>query len=328
MLVNCPRCGLSQPLDQYCAQCGVDMQSFKPQKVPTLIKIFRSARVQILILLLAGAYAGQYLVRSDDPKVWAQKISHFQGVSKSKSTSATQSDPQSSTLPSSEEDDSLNSDSFNNQKTESLNNKEFGSVTGSESASGNNVAQNSPNSQSGAQELSALNFKISFIEVSRDVLTKWISESSSLGQYQSLNDYSAGILPDFKKRTETYKQTLKSADLKISPGNSNSVLTGTISSDGNQIIGLVTAVDYKSSENESVHGNIMVTKNNGQSSESYPAEFNLPKGAAFFIIGALKPDNFVNEKNRLIMPPFQIFKSPDFMTRKTEFVIVLEPDYK
>ncbi len=71
-----------------------------------------------------------------------------------------------------------------------------------------------------------------------------------------------------------------------------------------------------------------MTKNNGPNAESYPAEFNLPKGAVFFIAGALKMENFANERTRLNMPPFQVFKSPDFMTRKTEFVIILEPDYK
>lgn len=34
MLVNCPKCGFSQPQDQYCAKCGVDMQAYKPKPAP------------------------------------------------------------------------------------------------------------------------------------------------------------------------------------------------------------------------------------------------------------------------------------------------------
>ena len=111
-------------------------------------------------------------------------------------------------------------------------------------------------------------------------------------------------------------------------GSSNQLLSGTMTDDGSQVIGLVSTVEYKSGEADGVNGNIIVTKNNGQTSDSYPAEFNLPKGSVFFMIGPLKRENFANERTRLNMPPFQVFKSPDFMTRKTEFVIILEPDYK
>lgn len=32
MMVNCPKCGFSQPQDQYCASCGVDMVLYRPAK--------------------------------------------------------------------------------------------------------------------------------------------------------------------------------------------------------------------------------------------------------------------------------------------------------
>ena len=57
MLVNCPRCGFSQPNDQYCAQCGVDMQSFKPKEQPFANQVFSNAGVQIGILLIAAVLA-------------------------------------------------------------------------------------------------------------------------------------------------------------------------------------------------------------------------------------------------------------------------------
>lgn len=34
MLINCPKCGFSQPNDRYCASCGVDMVAFRPAPPP------------------------------------------------------------------------------------------------------------------------------------------------------------------------------------------------------------------------------------------------------------------------------------------------------
>ncbi len=42
MLINCPRCGFQQPKDKYCAQCGVDMETFKPASPPALKRFFET----------------------------------------------------------------------------------------------------------------------------------------------------------------------------------------------------------------------------------------------------------------------------------------------
>nr|AIA19194.1 Unknown Function [uncultured bacterium] len=158
-------------------------------------------------------------------------------------------------------------------------------------------------------------------------MSQWVNESNSTGLYQSLPEYAVGILNDFKKRNDKF-QTLKSADLKIQAGKSASDVSGVMSDDNTQLLGLTVNVELKSFENEILLGSILVNKSGSQGSEGYPSEFELPKGSAFFLIGALKVENFQTDKNKLTGPPFQIFKSQDFMTRKTEFVIILEPVYK
>lgn len=335
MLINCPRCGFSQPKDQYCAQCGVDMQSYKPKELPALTKFFGNAGVQITLLLMAAALVGQYIIRSEEPQRWVQKMTPFQGVSKSEKSknSSAQNSEDVAAAAANNAQVQENTSSSQAQQFESLRNKELSSARASETmggASGTAATAGlaSGGTSAGAQDLSSVNFKLTYAEISQDMLRKWINDSSSLGLYQSLTDYSAGILYDFRKRGESFQQNLKSSDVKLNLGGTNSILSGTMTDDGSQVIGLITAIEYRANEADGIHGNIMVTKNSGQGSESYPAEFDLPKGAAFFIVGALKRENFTTERARLNMPPFQVFKSPDFMTRKTEFVIIVEPDYK
>lgn len=46
-MVNCPKCGFSQPQDQYCASCGVDMLAFRPVPKPLAQRFFRHPGTQI-----------------------------------------------------------------------------------------------------------------------------------------------------------------------------------------------------------------------------------------------------------------------------------------
>lgn len=323
MLVNCPRCAFSQPKDQYCAQCGIDMQSYKPKEAPLLNRILGNTVLQILALFIAAVFVGQYIFHSQQQQSWVQKITHFKGFNKSEKSPAS---------PPSENEDGLSEAAQTTAETKSASKalqSEAVATTNRSSEGGNTIAgANFAGNSGAAQDLSVINFKITYAEISSDMLTKWITDSSSVGLYQNLQEYSAGIIYDFKKRGDKFQQNLKTAELKLNLGSSNSNLSGLLSEDDSPPLGLVTAVEYRSHENDVIQGNISVTKIGLRGNETYPAEFALPKGAVFFMIGAVKRNMTASERAKLDMPPFQIMKSPDFMTRKTEFVIILEPDYK
>jgi hypothetical protein len=329
MLINCPRCGFSQPQDQYCAQCGVDMLAFRPKQAPLLIRLLQNTTLQIALLLVATIFAGQYILRSEHPQKWVQKISPFQGVSKSEKSTTSENEAVSSntqSLSTSEQETTSASQSneLDSLKNRSLRLEKNNELTASSAVSGSSNATN-PGS---AQDLSSINFKLTYAEVSHESLVKWITESSNLGLYQSFTDYSAGIIYDFKRFSPTETQSLKSANIKLVAGGTNSNISGSMTDDGSQVLGLITTLGYRSAENDAIHGNISVARNSRLGSEPYPAEFGLPKGAAFFMIGILKRESLATDRAKLNMPPFQIFKSSDFLAGKTEFVIIVEPDYK
>lgn len=48
---TCPKCGFSQPPDKYCAQCGVDMDTFIPKEPPLRKKLFGSSIFYIFLLI-------------------------------------------------------------------------------------------------------------------------------------------------------------------------------------------------------------------------------------------------------------------------------------
>jgi hypothetical protein len=332
MLINCPRCGFSQPKDQYCAQCGVDMLSYKPKSPPMAKTILQSGLFQVVLLIVVAVFVGQYIIRSDEPQKWVQKITRSQGVVKlnTKNLSATKLDSSSQkpTQPGNE--------------LQALRNQEIAIPVASEKSllgagSSEAVSSNSASTMAAATgknldataETTTPTFRLIYAEVNRENLAKWVNDSAGAGLYQNLQEYSAGILTDFRKRSDITLNQLLTTDKRMALGQSETTLSGSVSDDANaQMIGLSTAIEYRTNENGVLHGSIVVSRNNRQTRETFPAEFDLPRGAVFFLIGALKNTHFLNEKSRLTMAPFQILRSPDFMTQKTEFVIILEPEYK
>lgn len=65
MIIDCPRCGFSQPKDRYCANCGLDIDHFKPVPEPKLKALAQNTFVQItlvaivVIALASGIYTAQ-----------------------------------------------------------------------------------------------------------------------------------------------------------------------------------------------------------------------------------------------------------------------------
>jgi hypothetical protein len=53
MMVNCPKCGFSQPKDQYCANCGIDMVHFRPVQKPFVQRMLGNTVVQASVLFVA-----------------------------------------------------------------------------------------------------------------------------------------------------------------------------------------------------------------------------------------------------------------------------------
>ena len=59
MLINCPKCNFSQPQDQYCASCGVDMLAYRPKQKPFFQRLVVNPVFQIaaLALVVIGVYS-------------------------------------------------------------------------------------------------------------------------------------------------------------------------------------------------------------------------------------------------------------------------------
>ncbi len=302
------------------------MQAYKPREKPFFAKLIESTFFQITVLVIVAVIIGQVILGRSGHSVLGlgQKSFRSQGISKSESVGEKDVNGFDEVQPTDKNKviagaaASLNAGSLEGDGS---------SLEGTAGAQGKSSADAAAKARSGTAAASAVPFKLIFAEVPYTLISGWIAESTNNGLYQSLPEYSVGILYNFPKKTDIY-QALKQVEIKIVPGSSNTNLAGSVNDDGSELIGLATQIELKSIENEALVGHFNLTKGSRQGTDNYPSDFELPKGSAFFIVGTLKTENFLAERSRLQMPPFQIFKSQDFMTHKTEFVIIVQPDYK
>ncbi|MBC7743198.1 MAG: hypothetical protein H7061_13445 [Bdellovibrionaceae bacterium] len=312
-------------MDQYCAQCGVDMQAFKPKEQPFLKKLLQSGLFQIVLLVLTAILIGQYIIRNDRTPLWSNKITRTNGASRVAAPPPISNSPNSATIINGNSTGSLSQDLSPAKKSDlaDLKNQEI-AVPKSESAliaAGTNrvASANAPS----ANENVSTTFKITYAEIKREVLAQLINESESQGLFQNLQDYSAGIISDFRSHSNLNMTVLHSDQKRIQLGQRAASFA---SASGDRSASLNTVIELRGNDNGTVRGRIAIERLLSQNSGRFPAEFDLPRGAAFLMVGVLKPMQ-MSEKV-INTPPFQVYKSHDFMTQKTEFVIIIEPDYK
>lgn len=67
MLVKCPKCGFDQPKDTYCANCGIEMDTYRPTKPPFWKTVVKSPLFSLFLFLALGAGAVFYMKNPNSP---------------------------------------------------------------------------------------------------------------------------------------------------------------------------------------------------------------------------------------------------------------------
>ncbi len=54
-MINCPRCDFLQPTDRYCANCGVDIENYRPAQTPMFTRVLKNPWSALIIIIIAAA---------------------------------------------------------------------------------------------------------------------------------------------------------------------------------------------------------------------------------------------------------------------------------
>ncbi|MBX2987522.1 MAG: hypothetical protein KF802_06465 [Bdellovibrionaceae bacterium] len=356
MLVNCPRCGFTQPQDKYCARCGVDMESFRPPQPSFLRRTLGNPVLQIaLVLGIAGVVGfGLYQKRRHE---LAERMSYLKGggaqVARSLHSSAASS-PEDSP-----EGGSAASESAPRELVSDDGPEEVTDTAGT--APGPAVAAAAPTVSDAAKREKAADpakpaanknniVRFTFAEVNQQSLLQIFEESRSTGQFNSLGDYVAGILPDAQRRLGPRQRDIKSLareEKPIAPGQAVQFFQGIRAGEPDSEMGFTYYIELSEGENGLFRGNLEIVRSwrvpptpsapqPTMQKTNFPAVFELMKGAAFFMSGPLaggaSPTSGFMPRANLMEPdmpllsvrPFQILRSNDFRSYNSEYVLFVE----
>ena len=98
MMMECPKCGFQQPEDEFCAQCGVNIESFKNKPLPKAKKLWNKLSVQIsLTLVLVTVLSTVWYIKNNQPNKTPEELSAVWEKDITQTSSEAQIQPQENT---------------------------------------------------------------------------------------------------------------------------------------------------------------------------------------------------------------------------------------
>lgn len=334
MLVNCPKCGFTQPKDQYCAQCGVDMHAYRPPEVPLLRRLISNPMLQLGLVLLMAAGGGYSIYRQRQADL-EDRVRYLQGnvqVARSLSASAGETFEEDSSeiapIMSPPPDDAIDTASVRNAPA-SETSEDQASLAAEAAPPANNPATPAASTQP--------RVRLIFAEVSTPGLGALYEESRATGQFNQLGDHDAGLIPNLSQKLSSSPRDIKILHQIERPLASGSLqlFLGVRPGDPENEMGFSIFLERTGDPSRLSRGTLEIVRSWRErfnpsapllpQRRNYPAVFELAPSAGFFMAGLLPADGLTQlDQPLLAVPPFQILRSNEFRTGTSELVIFIE----
>lgn len=338
MLIHCPRCGFQQPKDKYCARCGVDMENYRPPRKSRLQRILGNPAVQVGAVLVVAAFVGLGLYQRKQRDL-EDRVSYLKsGVQVARSVAGpTQtpddlSDQQPVALSG---DDAAMPESLAPQPGDGA---DAAATTGrSSSPTEDSLKATAAGAETVPKPQGITLVRVTFAEISEAALQEVWEASRSAGQFNSLGDHFAGIVPDIGKRLVAANRGLKilsREERAIAPGAPVQFFQGVRPGDPENEIGFTSYIELQEIEGTLFRASFDLMRSwkegpalpAGPSQRRlFPAVFELAKGSGFFMSGIIPHGSPLENSEELVnVSPFQILRSGAFRARASDSIVFVE----
>ena len=336
LMIQCPRCGFEQPPDQYCAQCGVNMETYKIKHRPSLLKeILLDSRLHFFILILIATTSFFTLLRQNTSHL-EERLGVLQGQLQISSSSAAESSSASSPPEGTEPQNSafMETSTSDTDKTPAGTSDSIPSI--SAEATPTVAAANANNAAVTTIEKNRESLRIIYAEVSRKTLMELFEESQNSAQFLDFDDYQAGIIGSLLRKIQKKEITVLHEELKTVTNNAplNWFVGVKDESDLSLQVGLESFLELQKLDSGAWRANLEIQRHwrepNPQggfefTKKNFPAMFDLSKNSVFFMSGFLpRRTNLQEDIGLADLSAFKILKSPAFIQGQSEFVIFFE----
>lgn len=335
MLINCPRCGFQQPEDKYCAQCGVDMETYRPSASPIWKRFFGNLFVQLSLLVFIAGGVGVLLYEKGHQKFDNRSSQLRSSVQISRSSNSSKSVTAFSETPEASEKKTEELEGQTNKNTDEA------ALLSANTANPSTTEKTSDKTKAETRtpaNLTTPHLEVYYAEVTRRSLNNMFAASRTTGQFMNFNDYSAGILSNIDK-------SLKDSQIKILFKEIRTVdKAKTLQwfyglkdrQDPETEIGLTTFFEINEIEGGNLRGNFEIQRTWREAAssggyeiqkKSFPAIFEIGGGSGFFMSGVMPlQSNLENDDELTAIDVYKILRSTQFRAGESEFVIFIKFD--
>jgi hypothetical protein len=335
MLIKCPKCGFSQPKDHYCAHCGVNIDKFTPEKENITKAFFSHLLVQIsLVTLVAGVTITYFFTRQDlaqkNAPTYRKKIySSFSKNTASVETSEVSLDAKSDTSHAG----TILVEPKNAQEADALISPP--SMSTSNATPTNNIdSQNSSTSNNQSNISYHIPLYLSFHEIDGSLLNDWIKENSELGEREDDNsEVKSGIISMTQFRQQVRDKSLLTENKKMTLKKKENFLFGLNKEDPNLFSGFQIELQIDTVKTNQISAQLVIrkliatTSSPSTFSKKINLKIDIKKDHMFYVFWKDDLNGFEDNLEIQKVPPFHIFKSNRYISRKSDFVFIVYSDF-
>ena len=291
------------------------MLAYKPKEEPVLTKIVKGGLFQFLMVVFLGVGVTYFVVRTDQPQKWIQKINRFASVSPNIS-------PQALTeagVESAAQDFESPPAAVNNWAARGMGAGTSGTAAamaaGVSSSSSENLEPSTQSSSTVSAPQNALT-NIRMLEVDNEYLNAIVQQAHTTNNVLQDDEIKIFIVP--KATTISAAQVLNSGNMTIVRSQTNVMNFGTSNR------GFTLETTFSALADNAYSLGLRFNKSHPNNPLQLPVDFVLRPGEKLVVAGYPLLSYFEFENELANMTPFQIFKSLDYRNQKTTFAIVVE----
>jgi hypothetical protein len=308
MLVNCPKCNFSQPKETYCAKCGIEMDTYKPEQKPIIKTLIHQPIVHIVLFFII-AFVGysnyKNKVSFESKTNNANQTSQAAQNRKATSIQDLQKNITDIHITNTKADNSLTAKGPSQNLTGTL-------PTSGQPHIETNIARTPTNAESeqaiipGALTVGPWTLQVRYIELSSSAYQQWISEAQALDNaYAEMGDFNMG------KVIKTNKQFGKNIDLstkKYSDLKTSKLFSGSLNTDSGSELAISFKFNLSQDNNGTFQGDFDIEDAVGTTKKQFASFFEMKPTELLFIRSVI-PHNpgktDTNDSEFLIIFDFQ-----------------------